>query len=294
MFIAKSLKIKQWSNLINKTVYRSIINRENKFMIMKLDKSNNHNANTNISDIAEIYTRYYSLKGKKVFDINRKYDQNEKDSISLKVYDTIFNKLPSHTVDCIKYYNTIENNIDKLAQWPKSLRNSIKKNINKLTKYTIDFEIVNETNNLNQNVAVEFDNPELLYGVTFLILGKDSGLFDKKKVKEEECLLDSNTYAINPINKEKIKIFVSCKYQGILPGVPGHNGDHFQIAKKHGIAIKFVVKPLEELKDTLVEKGNIPTAPISTLTNIPTFGNVSFTDSVKSIKLDNADKPVII
>lgn len=157
------------------------------------------------------------------------------------------------------------NNFDQLKDWPELIKKLQKNWIGKSHGTQIDFKINNKI------WPVFTTRPDTIYGVTFLVISaQHSNLLDivtkEQKPKVEEFLKKLNSvseenidqlekegvftgsYAINPINNEKIPVyagnFVLADYgSGIVMAVPAHDQRDFEFAKKYNIPIKVVIKP---------------------------------------------------
>ncbi|MEK6914678.1 MAG: class I tRNA ligase family protein [Nanoarchaeota archaeon] len=115
--------------------------------------------------------------------------------------------------------------------------------------------------------------PDTIYGVSFMVISaqhqKLNQLVTKEQKKEVEKFFRkiksvskkdtidlekegvfTGSYAINPLTKEKIPVyignFVVADYgSGMIMGVPSHDQRDFEFAKKYNISIKIVVQPEE-------------------------------------------------
>ena len=153
----------------------------------------------------------------------------------------------------------------KDMDWPQRAKTMQKNWIGKSFGTEIDFEIN------GKKWPVFTTRPDTIYGVTFMVISaQHARLFDivtkeqKKDVKiflkklksvsekelenmEKEGVFTGN-YAINPINKEKVPIyvgnFVLADYgSGMVMAVPAHDQRDFEFAKKYDIEIRQVIVP---------------------------------------------------
>jgi len=153
---------------------------------------------------------------------------------------------------------------EKLHGWPEMITKLQKNWIGKSYGTEINFEID------GKKWPVFTTRPDTLYGVTFVVISaQHPKLFDlvtlgqKKKVKDFVSNLSSvsqeeieqlekegvftGSYAINPINGEKIPVyagnFVVADYgSGMVMAVPAHDQRDFEFAKKYKISIKQVIE----------------------------------------------------
>ncbi len=162
------------------------------------------------------------------------------------------------------YADELYENIDTLTGWPEDVKVMQKNWIGKSYGTEIFFEVNGETWN------VFTTRPDTIYGVTFMVISaQHPELFkivtkkQKEKVKEflkkikstkkedvekEKEGVFTGSYALNPLTKEKIPIyvgnFVVADYgSGMVMAVPAHDQRDFEFAKKYNLPIKVVVQP---------------------------------------------------
>ncbi len=155
------------------------------------------------------------------------------------------------------------NDFSQLEQWPDLIKKLQKNWIGKSYGTEIEFEIERE------KWPIFTTRPDTIFGVTFMVISaqhpklmklvKDEQKKDVKKFlkkiksvseKEMEDLekegVFTGSYAVNPINGEKVPVyvgnFVIADYgSGMVMAVPAHDERDFQFAKKYGINIKEVI-----------------------------------------------------
>jgi leucyl-tRNA synthetase len=169
--------------------------------------------------------------------------------------------------------------LDKLDEldWPQRTKTMQKNWIGKSYGTEINFEVN------NKKFPIFTTRPDTIYGVTFMVISaqhsKLNELVTKEQEKEVKKFLKkiksvsekdqtdlekegvfTGSYAINPINNEKVPIyagnFVVADYgSGMVMAVPAHDKRDFAFAKKYNIPIKVVVHPkdYEEQKDKITE-----------------------------------------
>lgn len=166
-------------------------------------------------------------------------------------------------------------------EWPERIKKLQKNWIGKSHGTEILFSINNE------KWAIFTTRPDTIYGVTFMVVSaqhprlmelvtkenkKDVEKFLKKLKSVSEKEMEemekqgafTGSYAINPINNEKIPVyagnFVVADYgSGIVMAVPGHDQRDYEFAKKYKIDIKEVIKrENSSIKErAYVEKGKL-------------------------------------
>ncbi|MDD5193614.1 MAG: leucine--tRNA ligase [Candidatus Nanoarchaeia archaeon] len=202
-----------------------------------------------------------------------------------------------------KYADRLISDLDKI-EWPERIKVMQKNWIGKSHGTEIDFSINGE------KWPVFTTRPDTIYGVTFLVISAQHPrlmeLVSEKQKKEVEKLLDrikkvksqeeieslekdgvfTGSYAINPINNEKIPVyagnFVIADYGcGVVMAVPAHDERDFQFAKKYKIPIKVVINP--DSFDLNPEKMSRAYTPDGRLINSGEFNNWSNREAMDSI-----------
>jgi len=171
------------------------------------------------------------------------------------------------------------NNFKDMKQWPDVIRKLQKNWIGK----SYGTEIVFEINGGKWPVFTT--RPDTIYGVTFMVVSaqhprlmrlvigeqkKEVGNFIKKlsSVSEEDIEqlekegVFTGSYAINPINNEKIPIyagnFVLADYgSGMVMAVPAHDQRDFEFAKKYNLPVKEVVSGGNVGREAYVGEGSL-------------------------------------
>tara|TARA_Y100000031_G_scaffold154102_1_gene200877 strand:- start:703 stop:3150 length:2448 start_codon:yes stop_codon:yes gene_type:complete len=201
-----------------------------------------------------------------------------------KKCDTVLANEQVHNGKCWRHENTeveikqleqwfikttayVDELLDKIEglQWPERVKSMQKNWIGKSEGTEIIFDINNE------KWKIFTTRPDTIYGVTFMVVSaqheKLMELITKEQKKEVEKFLKkikttkqenidkldkegvfTGSYAINPINNEKIPVyvgnFVVADYgSGMVMGVPAHDQRDFDFAKKYNLKIKPVIVP---------------------------------------------------
>lgn len=183
------------------------------------------------------------------------------------------------------YADKLLNDIDKLDNWPENVKTMQKNWIGKSVGAEVDFSVFDK----DEKITVFTTRPDTLFGVTFMAVAPESPLVDtltKNENKEEMqkflkkvSMQDrfkrtaegvekegvfTGSYAINPVNNEKIPIYVAnyILYEygtGAIMAVPAHDERDFDFAKKYNINIRRVIKPKDEedneLENAFTEDG---------------------------------------
>ncbi|MCK4521460.1 MAG: leucine--tRNA ligase [Nanoarchaeota archaeon] len=169
----------------------------------------------------------------------------------------------------IDYADRLLKDLDKI-EWPDKIKTMQKNWIGKSKGTIIDFEIENS----DKKFSVFTTRPDTFFGITFLVYAPEhpdvmelvKGTKYEKQVKEfvKKVVLEDRftrtaenkekhgmfigKYAINPITKEKIPIYIAnfVLYEygtGAIIAVPAHDQRDFEFAKKYKIPIKVVINP---------------------------------------------------
>jgi len=165
-----------------------------------------------------------------------------------------------------KYANELESSLKDLKLWPDQVKLMQKNWIGKsdglkINFYTEDKKIIN----------VFTTRPDTLFGASFIgvapshpfsknlakkeiklkkfieLCDKNSALQEEEFEKIEKVGFKTNLYAINPVTKEKLPIFVAnfiiMDYgTGAIFGCPAHDQRDYDFAKKYELKIKKVIK----------------------------------------------------
>ena len=167
-----------------------------------------------------------------------------------------------------KYADELNDDLRLLNGWPEKVKTMQSNWIGKSVGADITFRI--DGSDIDQ-VKVFTTRPETLFGVSYIAIAPEHELIEKliskdKKIEYSKFLKKHNKnsnqsknnlqinkngfflgiYAINPINNNKIPIWISdyvlIDYgYGALMGVPGHDQRDFEFAIKYNIPINYVI-----------------------------------------------------
>ena len=169
------------------------------------------------------------------------------------------------------------------VDWPKSIK---KLQIDWIGK-SIGAEVNFKVDGFDEEILVFTTRPDTLFGATYMVLAPEHPLVDKitseekketvQKYRQEAARksdLDrtdlakektgepTGAYAINPVNNEKIPIWISdyvlISYGfGAIMAVPAHDERDFEFAKKFNLPIIPVVEPEDDEQAELVRQGKL-------------------------------------
>ncbi|AWV89114.1 leucine--tRNA ligase [Bradymonas sediminis] len=170
-----------------------------------------------------------------------------------------------------KYADRLLDDLDDL-NWPDHLSDMQRHWIGKSRGAEVDFKVdPDSTGGLDANVRVFTTRPDTLFGATYMVLSPEHPLVDtitadarkaevqayctaaatKSELERSELQKDktgvfTGAYAINPVNDEKIPIWVAdyvlISYgTGAIMAVPAHDQRDFEFATKYDIAIRQVI-----------------------------------------------------
>ncbi|MFH1232951.1 MAG: leucine--tRNA ligase [Patescibacteria group bacterium] len=172
------------------------------------------------------------------------------------------------------YADRLLNDLEKLPDWEESIKEMQRNWIGRSEGAEVEFRIMN----YELQIKVFTTRLDTLFGVTFMVIAPEHKLIQdlKKEIKnynEVEKYLNiaknksdlertdlnkektgiklDGVVAINPVNQEKIPIFVAdyviINYgTGAIMAVPGHDKRDFEFAKKYNIEIKQVVSEVNK------------------------------------------------
>jgi leucyl-tRNA synthetase len=175
--------------------------------------------------------------------------------------------------------------LEDLAEvdWPESIKKLQIDWIGKSVGAEVNFKV----DGFDEEIWVFTTRPDTLFGATYMVMAPEHKLVDVvttdeckeavKKYREEAARksdLDrtdlakektgvfTGAYAINPVNGEKIPIWISdyvlISYgTGAIMAVPAHDERDFEFAKKFGLPIIPVVEPADSEQAELVRQGEL-------------------------------------
>jgi leucyl-tRNA synthetase len=171
-----------------------------------------------------------------------------------------------------QYAEELLQGCDELKGWPERVVIMQKNWIGKGEGVEVDFPI----EGMNEKLRIFTTRPDTLFGVTFMCIAPGHPLskklmkhnYDEDELKagygkeEEKIGRFTGSYAINPLNGNKIPIYVAnfvlMEYgTGAIMSVPAHDQRDFEFAKKYGLPIKAVIVP----NDSVQEEGRPTTHP---------------------------------
>ena len=157
-----------------------------------------------------------------------------------------------------RYAEELLKGCDELQGWPARVVLMQKNWIGKGEGVEVDFSV----EGMAEKLRIFTTRPDTLFGVTFMCIAPGHPMVDKlvrdksgldairtKYGKETEKVgLFTGSHAINPLNGEKVPIYVAnfvlMEYgTGAIMSVPGHDQRDFEFAKKYGLPVKVVIVP---------------------------------------------------
>jgi leucyl-tRNA synthetase len=153
---------------------------------------------------------------------------------------------------------------DGLTGWPESVVLMQKNWIGRSEGLEADFPVEGRVDGAGEKIRIYTTRADTLFGSTFICLAPGHPLVDRlvpdaerealERVKEqygkveEKAGLFTGRYAVNPVNGERIPIYVASfvlmEYgTGAIMSVPAHDQRDFDFAKKYGLPVKVVVVP---------------------------------------------------
>jgi leucyl-tRNA synthetase len=155
---------------------------------------------------------------------------------------------------------------DELTGWPEKVVIMQKNWIGKSRGAEVLFRI----DGMDGEIRIFTTRPDTLFGATFICISPPHPLAeklvrDKRELEkitaqygkaDEKIGLFTGCYAINPMNKEKIPIYVAnfvlMEYgTGAIMSVPAHDQRDFEFAKKYGLEIRKVIAPADNSQFTI-------------------------------------------
>lgn len=175
--------------------------------------------------------------------------------------------------DKLLWENTDEGKSANGVDWPKSVREGQNNWIGRSEGAEIEFEVENS----NERIRVFTTRADTLFGATFLVVAPEHQFVEElirskkqspdpnyekvieyvksakkktemdRKAQKEKSGVFSGAYAINPINSQRLPIWIAdyvlAGYgTGAIMAVPGHDARDFEFAKKYDLPTVYVIK----------------------------------------------------
>ena len=207
------------------------------------------------------------------------------------------------------YANQLTDDLDKLPDWPDSVKTMQREWIGRSYGAEIDF-IIEDT---GEKLPIYTTRPDTIFGVTFMAIAPEAELIDRLKLEPEfaeeireyrgiamrRSEIDraaatgekdgvfTGKYAINPYNGERVQLWVAdyvlAGYgTGAVMAVPAHDTRDFAFAKKYNIPIKIVIHPdadttleLDKMDDAFTDHG--------VMVNSGQFDGLIGSDAIKKV-----------
>ncbi len=183
----------------------------------------------------------------------------------------------------------------KGVNWPEKTMTMQKNWIGRSEGARVVFKVEapDQENQEKIEVPVFTTRPDTLYGVTFFLLAPEHPLVEKLTVAGQKAEMEAyvktarneseierqnaeklktgvftGSYAINPINDEKVPIWVTDYVlmgygTGAVMGVPAHDQRDFEFARTMGLPVRLVYQPegreikSEEMTEALIHEGHV-------------------------------------
>jgi leucyl-tRNA synthetase len=160
----------------------------------------------------------------------------------------------------------------KLVNWPESIKEQQRNWIGRSEGTEVDFQVTGGTGvPACDKIRIFTTRPDTLFGATYMVLAPEHPLVEKVTTQAQKTAVDTyraaavkkselertqlekektgaftGAYAINPVNDEKVPIWVADYVMmgygtGAIMAVPAHDERDFEFAKKFGLEIREVV-----------------------------------------------------
>ena len=190
-------------------------------------------------------------------------------------------EIPQWFLKITQYADELLDNLEHMDGWPEAVRTMQRNWIGRSEGLEIDFEIQELDSSI---IRVYTTRPDTLFGVTFIALAPGHPIAKniathapKLSLFIDDCLqggtseadletadklgVDTGLYAVNPINGQKIPIwvanFVLMNYgTGAIMSVPAHDQRDYTFAKKYNLPILQVITPSDGSSIDISEQAN--------------------------------------
>ncbi len=182
-----------------------------------------------------------------------------------------------------KYADRLLEDLDGL-DWPEPIKQMQKNWIGKSYGTNVIFKL-----NIEEELSVFTTRVDTLFGCTYVVVapeheiiqkfGKQIKNYDKvfeyiestknksdlertELEKEKSGIILEGIYATNPINDEKVPVYVADYVlghygTGAMMAVPAHDDRDYEFAKKYGIEIRWVIGPTKQKEKAFIEYGKL-------------------------------------
>ena len=181
-----------------------------------------------------------------------------------------------------KYAESLHEGLDDL-DWPENIKELQRNWIGRSEGVEINFSIKDSS---EDPIKVYTTRPDTLFGATYMVIAPEHPLvdkivseeqktavkdyvevtqkksdFDRTEVNKDKTGVFTGSYAINPLSKEEMEIWVAdyvlISYgTGAIMAVPGHDERDWDFATKYKLPIKEVVEGGDITKGAFTEKGS--------------------------------------
>jgi leucyl-tRNA synthetase len=181
-----------------------------------------------------------------------------------------------------KYAERLLQDLDEV-DWPGSIKKLQQDWIGKSVGAEVDFKV----DGFEEDIWVFTTRPDTLFGATYMVMAPEHRLVDVVTTREHKAAVSNyrrlaatktdldrtdlskektgvftGSHAINPVNNEKIPIWISdyvlISYgTGAIMAVPAHDERDFEFAKKFELPIVPVVEPDDTERADLVKQGKL-------------------------------------
>ncbi|MGE4282453.1 MAG: leucine--tRNA ligase [Clostridia bacterium] len=212
------------------------------------------------------------------------------------------------------YAQRLLDDIDKLEGWPDKVKTMQANWIGRSEGAEVQFKI----DGMDNTLTVYTTRPDTIFGVSYMVIAPEHPMVQdliKGLPQEEECnkfirnmqflneiaRTSSETekegvftgrYAINPLNNEKIPIYLAnyvlMDYgTGIVMGVPAHDQRDFEFARKYNLPVLVVIQPEGQQLDGDIMTQAFPAEGL--MVNSGEFNGLSNEEGLKKI-IDSIEK----
>ncbi|QSX29181.1 leucine--tRNA ligase [Shewanella cyperi] len=178
-------------------------------------------------------------------------------------------EIPQWFIKITAYAEELLNDIDTLEGWPEQVKTMQRNWIGRSEGVEMTFKVADSDDSFD----IYTTRPDTVMGVTYVAIAaghplaekaalnnpelaafvdecKHSGTSEAELATMEKKGVATGLYAIHPLTGDKVPVwaanFVLMNYgTGAVMSVPGHDQRDYEFAKKYGLDIKAVIKPLE-------------------------------------------------
>ncbi|CAL4324436.1 leucine--tRNA ligase [Buchnera aphidicola] len=228
--------------------------------------------------------------------------------------EVIYKKIPQWFIKIRKYAESLYNDLNQLKDWPEKVKTMQRNWIGRIKGFDITIDIYQK----KEKLTVFTDRLDALMGATYILISSKHKIAKKlsyedfttnisknksnnkilslKNLEEIKYIgINTNFFAVHPITKKKIPIWISHVIQkeygtDAVLGIPGHNEYAWHFAIENNLKIKFVIQNITHEKNSF---NSLFTTNKGILFNSEEFNGLDYHNGIKEVYKKLLQKKII-